>query len=375
MNQQIYENIKFMEPFGLKDSQKGKTFVAQVKEMPIHMHDGMEFIYLLKGFIEIKISFNHYQMKAGDFLLINPFEVHKIQAQDEAEILFLQADQSVFQGKEFVFDPFFYSNFHIEEVHQLKRLMVDAYCLSYAGDTALMGERLAQIGNICDETFQMHLFDVNHKEETAFAGHETNRERIRSITEYMYDQYYEKVKLSDVAGLGHIDMFYASRLIKDGMGTSFQNTLNIIRADRAEIFLLGTDLPVQQVGETVGFSSHTYFVRQFKELFHMTPSAYRRKLKGQTYPIQRMDYGLRHYDADALSKAVGMLEVDRQERTEDQYLMDLEEALAYIQHLSTLICVSHKDNGTLSFSRQAGKIEVYNKATGMQLIIHEKDMK
>lgn len=370
MDERIYAEIEFMEVFRFSEDLKGNALIGQVKRMPFHMHDGIELLYILRGEAEIRISFNDYILKSGDFMLVNSFEVHRIKTDETAEILFVQLDKTLFKGKEFAFDPYFYENFNKDAVREVKELMAEAY-LSFGNEAKKQttDEIFERIASLCDRFFQMHLFDIFNRDQAAFNDNQTNRQRICDIYEYMYEAFHKKIKLSDVAGLKHIDMFYTSRLIKDGMGTSFQNTLNIIRTDRAELFLLGTDLPVQQVGEKVGFSSHSYFVKHFREFFGMTPSAYRLKYRNQIYPRQQMEYRRVFYERLTLMRLMRVLETGRQEKTEEQCMEDLQEGVEYVKKLCSMISEDQRSNERLSFARKKDRIEIQLKDSGELFLI------
>lgn len=165
--------------------------------------------------------------------------------------------------------------------------MKGIYLLSQTSDNVdQINQQYETIASLCDSYFQMQFFNLTKRSLGDFYNHETNNERMRKIYEYLYDHYNEKVMLTDLAENIHVDKFYISHLIKEGMGENFQNILNIIRVDRAEVFLLGTTLKIQQVGETVGFSSYSSFVKRFKEFFSMTPSQYRKRYQKEIYPIK-----------------------------------------------------------------------------------------
>ena len=55
-----------------------------------------------------------------------------------------------------------------------------------------------------------------------------------------------------------------------------KNYILEMRVKRAAELLENTDLPMQKVGEEVGFSDQNYFSRIFKKYKGRTPSSYRR---------------------------------------------------------------------------------------------------
>lgn len=356
-----------MEAFRFQRALPARAFIARIEEMPIHMHDGAELMYVLKGEPEVKISFNRYKLRAGDFLIVNAHEVHSLQAGKNTEILILQAGQSLFAGNEFAFDPHFYDQCNQEAVKEAKQAMVEAY-LALKGEGPEPENIIRRLTSICDTFFQIHQYDVVHKEPMDFSSNETTESRIGNVYKLLYDHYDKKLRLSDVADMEHIDMFYTSRLLKGGMGIGFQDTLNIIRTDRAEVFLLGTDLPVQQVGEKVGFSSHTYFVKHFKERFGMTPSAYRQKYREEIYPKKKMNFRMADYGKEELDRLVLYLESGQKmplkERRMEEVYYAAESLSGLCAELDELADEKY-ENEQFSLCRKEGQTEIRLKSRGI----------
>lgn len=292
MNKDFYTNMEFLQEFDYIDQIPVNTFAASVHHMPIHMHDGIELLFVLEGTVSVKISFNNYELKAGDFLLINTFEVHNIsKISGSNKILFVQMDAEIFSGKLFAFDPYFYRFFYIEKVKAVKSLMLKILSLYDSNASAdVMMSCIDKIVKICDSYFQMHNYDVKNKKITDFNGNLSIKDRIKSTVKYLYFEFDRKIRLTDLAEMEHIDKSYASRLIKSGTGVTFQEYLNIVRVDRAEVLLLGTNEPIGDICDHLGFSSYNYFINQFKQFFRMSPSEYRKKFRQDLYPAKHMEY-------------------------------------------------------------------------------------
>ena len=65
-------------------------------------------------------------------------------------------------------------------------------------------------------------------------------------------------------------------LFKQETGTSPAQYLKEFRLRKAEVMLRTTFLSVKQVLKQVGLGSNSHFVRDFRKLHGMTPTAYRR---------------------------------------------------------------------------------------------------
>ena len=67
-------------------------------------------------------------------------------------------------------------------------------------------------------------------------------------------------------------------LFKQETGTSPAQYLRDFRLRKAEKMLRTTFLTVKQVLKQVGIASNTHFVRDFRKMFGMTPTTYRRTI-------------------------------------------------------------------------------------------------
>lgn len=62
---------------------------------------------------------------------------------------------------------------------------------------------------------------------------------------------------------------------KDFFGKSIIEELIIFRVEKAKAMLRETSLPVSEISEICGYSSDTYFIKQFKKIENITPNDYR----------------------------------------------------------------------------------------------------
>ncbi|ENZ5952282.1 helix-turn-helix transcriptional regulator [Escherichia albertii] len=95
-------------------------------------------------------------------------------------------------------------------------------------------------------------------------------DKIREIVE---DKLERKWKVSDLA-----EIFYCSEIsIRKKLekeNTSFYQLMHDIRMKKAAKLILNTDCNVTKVASTLGISSTSYFIKQFKNFYGMTPKKY-----------------------------------------------------------------------------------------------------
>jgi len=84
--------------------------------------------------------------------------------------------------------------------------------------------------------------------------------------------------LEELATLLDLNRSYLVRLFKRHAGLSPMAWLARRRAEKAAVLLLTTNLPVAEIGRTVGWHDPNYFARRFRAAFGMTATAYRNQL-------------------------------------------------------------------------------------------------
>ncbi|HOJ10703.1 MAG TPA: response regulator [Clostridiales bacterium] len=103
--------------------------------------------------------------------------------------------------------------------------------------------------------------------------------KIDAALSYMNAHYQDDISLETVADYAGVTPNYLSYLFTHTVGESFIDTINKIRIEHAKIFLSDHSKTVYMVGEQVGFTNTTYFIRVFKKHTGMTPNEYRNNLK------------------------------------------------------------------------------------------------
>lgn len=103
---------------------------------------------------------------------------------------------------------------------------------------------------------------------------------VREAKKYILNYYNQELNLETIARTINISPKYLSDLFIREEGIGISKYLKQVRMEKAQELLQHTTLRVGEISDQVGFSSHSYFIRNFRELFQMTPDAYR-KLKRQ----------------------------------------------------------------------------------------------
>ncbi|CAM4178520.1 response regulator [Paenibacillus alkaliterrae] len=99
---------------------------------------------------------------------------------------------------------------------------------------------------------------------------------VKRILNYMEAHYMQELSLDRVADLMDLHPNYISSLFKKETGDTFVNYLNALRIREAQKLLrTHHHLPVNVIGQRVGFENKHYFTKVFKKYTSITPGAYR----------------------------------------------------------------------------------------------------
>ena len=101
---------------------------------------------------------------------------------------------------------------------------------------------------------------------------------IQAALRYIDSQYRTAV-LSRIAEDFNLSLSAVSRMIKKNTGFTFVELLMRKRFQKALMFLVETELPVEQIAANIGYENLSYFYRQFKAHYGVTPSRYRAEHK------------------------------------------------------------------------------------------------
>ncbi|EHB50148.1 helix-turn-helix domain-containing protein [Paenibacillus lactis] len=105
---------------------------------------------------------------------------------------------------------------------------------------------------------------------------EENYDIIQFIAQFMENHISEEISLELLADKLNMSPTYLSGYIKEKTGSNFSDHLHAIRIRKAKELLVTTNMPVQEVGEQIGYRNVTSFIRMFKKLTGQPPGDYRK---------------------------------------------------------------------------------------------------
>ena len=310
-------NIRLIQPlikeFPLTEDHMSAFSYISIEEYPIHSHLHMELIYVAEGSLSIKVGVSDYVLHAGEFTIINPFELHALYSTGDPNktcILEISTDfyDPCAEGTIFVSYYNLYRDAAGSDFSKITDTMKKIFTLhlsaaeaqtadvpvfpSGVGDNNAEYEKilLRSLINYFELHFTSEYFLLSDHRENTLRDNALQANRLKSILTYFYEHFPQKIQLQDVADVTFVNRYHISHLVKSGIGFTFSELLQHIRIEKAEIYLLGTDMPISRIVSELGFSSYRYFSQHFKNLFNMTPNEYRKKYHASTIRHKDLSY-------------------------------------------------------------------------------------
>lgn len=263
---------------------------ANVTNCSMHSHpDSIEIIYVLKGKVDVKVSFENFVLKAGDFVIVNYEDFHYIKGKgkDNAVLSFF-IDLSYMEKliRHIRYITFACESFTIHDNRKEHADMIRSLIQNAAADLILKQEGYKTA--VTKTAFQIISILVEHftilqhySSEQKLSGQKL--EKYYSITKKLDEGFQNKTLLDDISKSEHYSKFYLAHFYKGLMLMSIQDSLSATRCFKSEKLLMTTDKSIQEISLECGFSDSKYFYKHFYKWFNDTPAQYRKLYKAEVY--------------------------------------------------------------------------------------------
>ncbi len=94
---------------------------------------------------------------------------------------------------------------------------------------------------------------------------------------YIKEHYGEKISVGEIADSLFVSENHLIRVFKKDVGVTPHKYLNDYRILTGAYFLKSSNLGIEQIARSVGFSSASLFITTFKQMYGCTPKAYRKQ--------------------------------------------------------------------------------------------------
>lgn len=164
-------------------------------------------------------------------------------------------------------------------------------CAALASRSAMKAGMLSERANLISDMFILKMDDLQsvdavqnlHVEMMEFyanevAGLDKKKAFSRSIItalDYIYEHLYEPLSVDEIADHVGLSRSYFSTTFKKEMEMNVSDYVTSRRIEAAKNMLVFSNFSYADIGNTLGFSSQSHFIRVFREKTGYTPKAYR----------------------------------------------------------------------------------------------------
>lgn len=255
-----------------------------------HSHSFFEIIYVLKGTCRNYFSSHSITMHAGDICILAPDITHAISAfRDDAIVYNIMVRSGTFNQtflnslpQQGVLYTFFSHALYApgSETYLYFRSAPDPQLLGLLNEIntefSLRGNYYSSLLNALLTNFFIKLLRGHEKD--VLVPNPTGRrpeENIIFILKYVTN-HYNDISLSELAQFFNYSERQMARILKDYTGKTFTELIQNAKLTKACDLLKNTDMPIQMIIETTGYSNCSYFYNIFKEQYQITPAKYRK---------------------------------------------------------------------------------------------------
>ena len=257
---------------------------ATINYYPIHWHESIEILYVLKGKLHISIDSDEYDLTENDIEIINLDESHTIKGEKDNKVLIFHIDPYFFEKYySDIKNMVFFTNTTDdnaqkgEEYDELRTFLSKLVCESYEKQDNFKEEIENILINLLYHMINNFHYLMYDNEDLKENGYQI--QRYHRIIKYIFNNYDNNITLQDIAKKEYLSTQYISHEIKDAIGYSFTDLVNLTRVEEAAKLLLDTDKTISEICLEIGFSHSRYLNKHFKIHYKCTPLQYRKKYK------------------------------------------------------------------------------------------------
>ena len=272
-----------------------RSSIVQIVNRNTHIHQALELGLVLDGEATVHIGGTSFPIKKGNLFFFNANEPHEIIAatQSGVRIAYLQVSSAFcreylncFRNLEILQNDLS-SYLSAEQSRQLTLLLLDTleeYVTAEEGDF----HALRCICNIC-QLYSKLLEYVPYRKitESAYLSRNKKMARLSRITEYINNNYSEKISLELLAQRENVTATYLSHFIRDNLHMTFQEYISSVRFERALMLLRNTTMCLTDISVVCGFSDVKYLTRMLEKQFGSSARECRSLLRSQLEPPAR----------------------------------------------------------------------------------------
>ncbi|WP_409298011.1 AraC family transcriptional regulator [Peribacillus sp. SCS-26] len=258
--------------------------------IPLHWHEELQFILILKGESIYQVNEERIDLQAGEGLFINSGCLHMAEEKALSECVYICLNVS----PQFIVLPELYPEYMSPYIQEgsLPFLLLNPK-EPWAKDILhSVGEITKSLNSKApnyemDISIQLALIWKNmithgFQTKNEKAGMLSN-ERMKKMIQWIQIHYEGKIMLEDIARAGQLSRSECCRYFKRILKKTPLTYVSEYRIQKSLLFLQQPETTVTEAAFQAGYNSTSHFIEKFKEYMNMTPLAYKRSKRSSQH--------------------------------------------------------------------------------------------
>ena len=259
------------------------TIPGDFRQVAVHWQDSMELVYIKRGSGLVQTGAQVCTAQSGDIFVLTPGTLHAIR---QAESCTMEYENIIFDvellgGTEDLCAEKYLLPLQSGRLALPEHITSDEAWYPQAADCLKEAEeanRCKQFGyELCIKGALLRFLALLIAQSKALPPAEkANTQRLRAVLQWISAHYSEPVCVADAAALCQCSPNHFMRWFRQMTGQTFIIFLREYRLNAAAEALRTTEDTILSISEQCGFENLSYFNREFKAHFGMTPREYRK---------------------------------------------------------------------------------------------------
>ena len=259
------------------------TIPGDFRQVAVHWQDSMELVYIKRGSGLVQTGAQVCTAQSGDIFVLTPGTLHAIRQTESCTMEYenIIFDVELLGGAEDLCAEKYLLPLQSGRLALPEHITPDEAWYPQAADCLKEAEeanRCKQFGyELCIKGALLRFLALLIAQSKALPPAEkASTQRLRAVLQWISAHYSEPVCVADAAALGQCSPNHFMRWFRQMTGQTFIIFLREYRLNAAAEALRTTEDTILSISEQCGFENLSYFNREFKAHFGMTPREYRK---------------------------------------------------------------------------------------------------
>ena len=263
----MYPELKENRPHGTDNypyTQYHMHNIFHAFQIPVHWHDELEVIYTKKGPLNLLIDGKEYTAEDGSVYFVAPGQLHLMGSAagdvDYYTLLF----------------PLEFISFQSDDSLERELFFpLRNHTLSFPCKLPEDDDTAAKASVLIDQIITANSDRIAADKKN---GYQNQLGTQKELLSYIQQNYCFRISLHDLAGHFHMSEKYISRYFREHFQLTLSQYITYLRLSHAKHLLETTSLSITETALQSGFPNVSYFIRTFKNTFHVPPLQYRNSI-------------------------------------------------------------------------------------------------